>query len=155
MPSRAGILRFRTRSPRTAAFRALGCTWVLLALVLGGPWPSDGGPGGLVHGGPPPMTAAQNSSTNPYGLCPSGGTEFLGVDWNCVALLNLTVVLLMLGAVGIIAYVFWNSDAAEFPGESAEVPLTDEEWAEEKARRRERMAEAESARSEASNRRGP
>ena len=100
---------------------------------------SGGGSWTEVRGASAPPQATQNSSGDPYGLCPSSGPVYLGVEWNCIAVLNLTVVCLLLGATGIIAYVFRDSDAAEFPDESAEIPLTEEEWAEEQARRRELM----------------
>ena len=72
-------------------------------------------------------------STAPVGvsatdLCTSGGPTILGVEWNCVAILNLTELALMLVSVGIVAWVFWDEEKAELPGESVAVPLTSEEW---------------------------
>ncbi|MGA8543588.1 MAG: hypothetical protein WB947_08670 [Thermoplasmata archaeon] len=61
-------------------------------------------------------------------LCPSAGPVILDVQWNCVAVLNLTEVALILASIGIIAYVFRDSDRAELPDEAAEVPVTAEEW---------------------------
>jgi hypothetical protein len=64
-------------------------------------------------------------------LCPSPGPTIWGIQWNCVAILNLTMVVLILGSIGIIAYVFRGSDRAELPGEAAEIPVTageEEEW---------------------------
>lgn len=64
------------------------------------------------------------------GLCPSGGPVILGVEWNCVAVLNLTELVLILVSIGIVAYVFKDADQAELPGDSAEVPITAEELVE-------------------------
>jgi len=73
-------------------------------------------------GSDPPASAA--------GLCPSSGPVVLGVQWNCVAVLNLTELVLILTSIGIVAYVFKDADRAELPGDSAEVPITSEELAE-------------------------
>ena len=67
-------------------------------------------------------------SSTSGGLCASGGPVILGVDWNCVAVLNLTELLVILGSVGIVLYVFKDADRAELPGEAAEVPVTSAEW---------------------------
>lgn len=64
---------------------------------------------------------------NAQTLCPSSGPTILGIQWNCVAILNLTEVGLILAGIGIVAYVFKDSDEAELPGEAAEVPVTVEE----------------------------
>ncbi|MGP8071531.1 MAG: hypothetical protein ACLPZM_00135 [Thermoplasmata archaeon] len=61
-------------------------------------------------------------------LCPGSGPVILGVEWTCVAVLDLTELLLILVSIGIVAYVFRGSDRAELPGDSAEVPMTAEEW---------------------------
>lgn len=61
-------------------------------------------------------------------LCPSTGPTILGIQWDCVAILNLTEFGLLLASIGIVAYVFRDSDWAELPGEAAEVPITAEEW---------------------------
>jgi hypothetical protein len=128
----------------TPAFRALPVIFGALALVgiastiafspMGAP---------SVHGTLGSFPSAQNSSSggDPSGsgdsaLCPSGGPTILGVQWNCVAILNLTELALILASVGIVAYVFKDEDEAELPGESADVPVTAEEWeAYQKARK--------------------
>jgi len=69
-------------------------------------------------------SSGSDPSSNPGGLCPSAGPVILGIDWNCVAVLNLTELSVFLVSIGIIAYVFRDSDTAELPGDSAEVPLT-------------------------------
>jgi hypothetical protein len=93
-------------------------------------------------GGPPaprataPLSFPQNGSSGgdppaaAVGLCPSGGPVILGVEWNCVAVLNLTELTLILATIGIVAYVFKDADRAELPGESADVPVTAAEWEE-------------------------
>lgn len=85
----------------------------------------------LTGGGGYPVAAS--------GLCPSGSPPtVLGVEWNCVAVLDLTELVLMLVSIGIVAYVFKDSERAELPGESAEVPITAEEWEAYQAARRPR-----------------
>ena len=88
-----------------------------------------------VHGMALTLAPVQNSSggSDPPGssssiVCPSAGPTILGVEWDCVAVLNLTEIALILISVGIVAYVFKDSDRAELPGDSAEVPVTAEEW---------------------------
>lgn len=138
------------RSPRRFALRPtlVAVAWLgVLAL------PAFAHPVLSVIGSPGLAFASQNATTDPYGLCPSAGTSFLGVQWNCVAELNLTVVLLMLAGAGIIAYVFRESDAAELPGDSAEIPLTEPEWLEEQARRKARLDEARASDAGAEDRR--
>lgn len=95
---------------------------------------SGGGGGGSAPSALVPLAQPQNSSSGgdppssaASALCPSAGPVILGVQWNCVAVLNLTELALILASVGIIAYVFKDSDQAELPGESAEVPVTAEE----------------------------
>jgi len=68
-------------------------------------------------------------SSTSGGLCASGGPVILGVNWNCVAVLNLTELLVLLGSIGIVLYVFKDADRAELPGDAAEVPVTSAEWA--------------------------
>lgn len=53
----------------------------------------------------------------------------LGIEWNCVAVLDLTELALILASIGIVAYVFRGADRAELPGDSTEVPVTAEEEA--------------------------
>ncbi len=77
-------------------------------------------PAGNGSGGDP-------SGSNPDNLCPTSGPSILGVQWNCVAILNLTEVGFLLAGIGIVAYVFKDSDRAELPGEAREVPVTAEE----------------------------
>jgi hypothetical protein len=67
------------------------------------------------------------SGSNDQNLCPSSGPTILGIQWNCVAILNLTEVALILAGIGVVLYVFRDSDEAELPGEAAEVPVTAEE----------------------------
>ncbi len=99
--------------------------------------------GSLAVGGTPVPRASLNlvspengsSGGDPSGssasvLCPSAGPVILGVQWNCVAVLDLTELALILLSIGIVAFVFRDADRAELPGESAEVPVTAEEWAE-------------------------
>lgn len=95
------------------------------------------GGGTSVHATAVSLPTAQNSSSagDPSGSsasipCPSAGPVILGVQWNCVAVLNLTELAIILASIGIVAYVFKDSDQAELPGESAEVPVTAEEWEE-------------------------
>ncbi|MGA8664383.1 MAG: hypothetical protein WB809_04865 [Thermoplasmata archaeon] len=78
---------------------------------------------------------AQNSSSDPSSsgssvLCPGAGPVILGVEWTCVAVLDLTEIIVILVSIGIVAYVFRDSDRAELPGDSAEVPITAAEWEE-------------------------
>ena len=133
LPGRWALLSGRGR-PRAATALLLGAV-VLVGIAA---------PFGAASTGPAPSFrviaapgAAQNSSSDgdptsssASTLCPSAGPVFLGVQWNCVALLDLTEVLLILVSVGIVAYVFRGADRAELPGEAAEVPVTDEEWEE-------------------------
>jgi len=94
--------------------------------VHGGPWPVARGTGASDSNGSggadPPESSA--SAT----LCPTSGPTILGIEWNCVAILNLTELALILASVGIVAYVFRDADRAELPGEAREVPVTAEEW---------------------------
>jgi len=85
------------------------------------------------------LLAGFTSRSDSYAVCPSSGPTILGIEWNCIAELDLTVVLLMLAAVAIVAYVFWDDEAAELPGESSEVPLTEEDWAKVRHLRRTRL----------------
>lgn len=73
--------------------------------------------------GAEPGYASSNSA-----FCPSSGPVLLGIEWNCVAILNLTELGLLLASIGIVAYVFRDSEWAELPGEAAQVPITAEEW---------------------------
>jgi len=132
-------MRFRPER-RTSAREARGVR--ALALLLGGlalfaiaiAVPSSPLSSTPVHGAAVSLTSTQNdsSSGSPSGtaatLCPSTGPVILGVQWNCVAVLNLTELALILASIGIVAYVFKDADRAELPGESAEVPVTAEEW---------------------------
>jgi len=83
------------------------------------------------------LPSAQNSSSDPSStppstsaLCPGGGPVILGVEWTCVAVLDLTELILILVSIGIVAYVFRDAYLAELPGDSAEVPITAAEWEE-------------------------
>ncbi len=79
---------------------------------------SHGSPQNGSGGGDPPESSTSG------GLCASGGPVILGVNWNCVAVLNLTELILILVSIGIVAYVFKDADRAELPGDSAQVPIT-------------------------------
>lgn len=152
MLPRVAESRVRPKRCRSQVYRAVAGGCLLFLVILGLPFlavpPSvSSHPGSSFH------LASQNSSGNPYGLCPSSGPVYFGIDWNCVAVLNLTMVVLMLGGIGIIAYVFRDADAAELPGDSAEIPLTEEEWSEVQARRGELLARKDNpGRSERSDR---
>jgi len=113
--------------------------WVLILLALAllgvASSPSTSSPGGRpVAGIGAVLPAAQNDSSSPSpsaagaALCPSSGPVILGIEWNCVAVLNLTELGLILASLGIVAYVFKDADRAELPGDCAEVPVTAEEW---------------------------
>jgi len=126
--------RSRRQSVRAVrAFAVLLVTLTSLAVALAassGAVPVLSGPSLPVH-----HLSAQNESTGDPpesatsgGLCPSGGPVILGINWNCVAVLNLTEIALILVSIGIVAYVFKDADRAELPGDSAEVPVTAEEW---------------------------
>ena len=75
------------------------------------------------------LSDAGNTSNTDSSLCPARGPVILGIDWNCVAVLDLTELALFFASIGIIAYVFRDSDQAELPGDSTEVPMTAEEEA--------------------------
>ena len=111
-------------SARTSAARSLALAGVVLLATLPG---SAGAVGILLPaGGVLPIHAAGSGGDS---LCPSSGPIILGIEWNCVAELNLAVVILMLGAVGIAIFIYWDSDGAELPGVSLVIPLTEEDWA--------------------------
>ena len=78
-------------------------------------------------GGTNNSSVGKDPSSNSVALCPSAGPLLLGIRWSCVAILNLTELGLILATVGIIAYVFRDSDKAELPGEASEIPVTAEE----------------------------
>jgi hypothetical protein len=119
-----------SRVPRVVPLLVVALTLLGIALSVSASPMS----GPSVHGVSPSLRSAQNdssgggSSGSTAALCPSGGPVILGVEWNCVAVLNLTELALILASIGIIAYVFKDADRAELPGESAEVPVTAEEW---------------------------
>lgn len=134
----------RRRGPSGTGGRTVLGLMLLALALLGLSFMAVGTP--AVSATPPAsaVPAVVASQSDQYGYCPSAGPVYWGVEWNCVAVLNLTVVLLMLGSVGLIAYVFRGSDAAELPGDSSTVPLTEEDWAAEQERRRDRLAAAPS-----------
>jgi hypothetical protein len=108
-------------------------TLAIVGIVLSLSFPAGGHVS--VHGTAVPSASAQNSSSgsDPPGssssiVCPSAGPVILGVEWDCVAVLNLTEIALILVSIAIVAYVFKDSDKAELPGDSAQVPVTAEEW---------------------------
>ena len=107
------------------------------ALALAGiasPWAASVAGRAAAPGVAVGSSAAQNDSSGGSpsaagaALCPSAGPTILGVEWNCVAVLDLTELVLILASIGIVAYVFRDADQAELPGESAAVPITAEEW---------------------------
>ena len=105
---------------RIRKFGLLLGTLTLLGVVGALSHPS-GGPG-LVHGAPVIGVAVQNDSneSDPAGsgsaiVCPSSGPIIVGVQWNCIAVLNLTELLLIVIGIGIIAYVFKDAARAELP----------------------------------------
>jgi hypothetical protein len=116
----------------TRALPLLLVALALLGLAFSVPSPSVGHPS--VPGVSESVPSAQNDSSggDPSGsaaaLCPSSGPVILGVEWNCVAVLNLTELALILASIGIVAYVFKDADRAELPGDSEEVPVTAGEW---------------------------
>ncbi|MCI4330891.1 MAG: hypothetical protein L3K19_03470 [Thermoplasmata archaeon] len=112
----------------------LDVVWVVPPSPTG--WAGGNPPGGAA---PVPGLARVAFAGNSGGVCSTSGSVYLGVDWNCVAILNLVEVGLMLAAILLVAYIYWDSDAAELPGESASVPLTEEEWAANRALRAERL----------------
>jgi hypothetical protein len=127
------------RQARACATRLTGALSLILGLLvlLGIAVSLSSSPGGstAVHGATVALPSVQNSSNDgdPSGssasiVCPSAGPVILGVQWDCVAILNLTELALILASIGIVAYVFKDADRAELPGESAEVPVTSEEW---------------------------
>jgi len=121
----------RARVPRVVPL-------LLVALaLLGIAFSASSSPAGRtsVPGATVSLPLAQNdssgggsSSGSAAALCPSGGPVILGVEWNCVAVLNLTELVLILASLGIVAYVFKDADRAELPGEASEVPITAAEW---------------------------
>ena len=133
-PGRGGPGRSRARSRPPAIAGAL-----LLLVVVAGP----GSAVGLVSGGsialPGTASTLATSPSDAYNLCPTAGPVVLGIEWNCIAELDLTMLVLMLGAIGIAWYIYWDADAAELPGESEEIPLTEEEWGAVRALREERL----------------
>jgi len=128
------------------------CRWLSLIVVAVSLFASLGvvgiGLGPFGHGGPAQVTR-WTAASDPNGsggsdppessdaatLCPSPGPTYLGIEWNCVAILNLTELALILASIGIVAYVFKGADRAELPGEAREVPVTAEEWDDYRRRR--------------------
>lgn len=132
-PSSSGPVR-----RRRLAGLLLGLAIVALAVAAGRAPTASAGP---THAAPSLGASGVpgTSRSDSYGLCPSAGPVYFGVEWNCIAELNLTLVLLILVSVGIIAYIYRDSDAAELPGESAIVPLSEGEWEAVLERRKARM----------------
>ena len=125
--------RGRSHPSRIApAVPLLGCLLALLGLIAGiGLGPLGNGiahtPSSTFSTVVSAASGSSSSGSNSGGLCPSAGPVILGVEWNCVAILNLTEVTVILASIGIIAYVFRDSDRAELPGDAADVPITTEE----------------------------
>lgn len=68
--------------------------------------------------------------------CPSGTTFTLGpLSVDCFQVLNLAEVGALLTSIAISIYVYWGSDRAELPGDSAVVPVTSAEQEELRAPR--------------------
>jgi len=125
---------------RVAVSRVIAILLTTLA-VFGSLGADESAIASKVYSSPSPVMAhawgengsgGSDPSSSPAGntLCPSGGPTILGVEWNCVAILDLTELLLILASIGIIAYVFRDSDRAELPGEAEIVPVTAEEESE-------------------------
>jgi hypothetical protein len=99
----------------------------LAAVSFGAERSSSGTLGVLSATGGNTSSSGDPSGSSSSDLCPSTGPTILGIQWNCVAVLNLTEVVLILGGIGIVVYVFRDSDLAELPGEASEVPITPRE----------------------------
>lgn len=132
------------RRAATSRFRRgwglLGVTLLMAGVALsagtqfaGGASVGAGGSSGApVHGTRTPFPVAEAT----WNLCPSpGGPKILGIEWDCVSVLNLTEVCLILVSIGIVAYVFRDSEWAELPGDSTEIAVTAEEWEEYRRQR--------------------
>jgi hypothetical protein len=127
------------RARRNPAFTALWTGGILLGLCLTALLANiadvsvgsgSGSPSILGVASAPASNSSSSgdpSGSSASNLCPSAGPTILGVQWNCVAVLNLTEVVLLLAALGIVLYVFRDSDRAELPGEASEVPVTPQE----------------------------
>lgn len=124
------------RRPALPTLLAAGLLICLCLLALVGSLADDSS--GYERGSPPILVGTSGSGSNasaggdPSGssassLCPTVGPTILGIQWNCVAVLNLTEVVLILAGIGIVVYVFKDSDQAELPGEATTVPVTPEE----------------------------
>lgn len=132
----------RARTFSTPALRTIPIVIVALALLgiaFAGLWAmgesiavAGAAPAALSHD----AGARSTSGANSVNLCPSAGPTIVGIEWNCVAILNLTEVGLILAGIGLIAYIFRDADRAELPGEAREVPLTAEELGEYRRARR-------------------
>lgn len=70
--------------------------------------------------------------------CPAGSSLTWGsITLNCFQTLDLAEIGAILIGVGIAIYIYWDSDEAELPGDSAEVPVTAEEEIEVARQRKE------------------
>jgi hypothetical protein len=70
--------------------------------------------------------------------CPAGSSLSWGsITLNCFQTLDLAEIGAILIGVGIAIYIYWDSDEAELPGDSAEVPVTVEEEIELARKRKE------------------
>lgn len=122
---------------------ALGLALIVLAVLSAipgrSPFLSGPGTGAMDRSVYADQNGSSSGSSTGYGYCPSTGPTVLGIEWSCVAVLNLTEVLLIFAGIGIILFVFRDSRAAELPGEDGYVPLTEEDWASHQARRRARL----------------
>ncbi len=110
----------------------------LLLLLLPGSLPSfalPGTPSAFVLSG---ANSSAPSSSTPAITCPVGTDISLGpVTLNCFQSLDLSEVGAILIGVAIAVYIYWDSDKAELPGDSSEVPVTAEEEKEMYEKRKE------------------
>lgn len=99
----------------------------------------------LSPGTPPPHPATGRivqggSFGDTQVACPTGSSLSWGpVTLNCFQTLDLAEIGAILIGVGIAIWIYWDSDEAELPGDSREVPVTSEEEY-EFAQRRKREA---------------
>lgn len=87
----------------------------------------------VLHFAPHATSLSGDSSIS----CPVGTNITLG-PWtlNCFQSLDLSEVAAILIGVAIAVYIYWDSDRAELPGDSGEVPVTSEQEVEFMEKRR-------------------
>lgn len=75
-----------------------------------------------------PQNSSSSSASSGGVTCPSGSTLTWGpISLNCFQSLDLTEVAALLIGIVIAVYIYWNSDKAELPGDSVDIPVTAEE----------------------------